>query len=130
MAVINGNDVGVYVEGTLIGCLTNATFNSSNEEIDVTCKDNGGARQVLPGGRTWSIAFEGFFNPSSSYTLDDLMDVHVDKTRVWVKMGDNTNLTITGYCYLNDITWEGPLNAGSTFSGTFSGDGAYTYSNT
>lgn len=58
MAVVNGNDVGVYVEGQLIGCLTNATFTSTNNEIDVTCKDNSGARQVLPGGQQWSVGFE------------------------------------------------------------------------
>jgi predicted secreted protein len=130
MAVLNGNDVGIYVEGTLIGCLTNATFSSTNEEIDVTCKDNDGARQVLPGGRTWTIGFEGMFNPASTYGLQELFSVHDDRTRVWVKMGDNTNLTVTGYCYLNQIDWEGPLNAGSTFSGTFTGDGEYTFSTT
>lgn len=39
MAAVNGNDVGIYVHGQLIGCLTNATFSAQNQEIDVTCKD-------------------------------------------------------------------------------------------
>ena len=59
MAIVNGNDVGLYVNNQLIGCLTGCTFTSSNEEIDVTCKDNSGARQVLAGGNTSSFSFEG-----------------------------------------------------------------------
>ncbi len=130
MAVLNGNDIGVYVGGTLIGCLTNATFSSQNEEIEVTCKDNDGARAVLPGGNTASISFEGNFNPSSSYNFGDLVGVHLNGTEVNVKMGDNTNLTVFAQAYLNQLEWTAPLNAASTFSGTFSITGAWTYSET
>ncbi len=129
-SVVNGNDIGVYVEGSLIGCLTGATFNSKNMEVDVTCKDNGGAKAVLPAGNESTISFEGLFNPASTYGSQELMTVHANKTRVWVKMGDNTNLTITGYCYLNEMTWTAPLNAGSVFSGVFTFDGGYTFSET
>jgi len=130
MAVVNGNDVGIYVEGQLIGCLTNATFTSTNNEIDVTCKDNSGARQVLPGGQQWSVSFEGLFNPASTYGFQDLVSVNKNKTKVWVKMSydGSDSLTITGYAYLNQIEWTGPLNAGSTFSGEFTGDGEWGYS--
>lgn len=130
MAVVNGNDVGIYVEGQLIGCLTNATFSSTNQMIDVTCKDDNGARKVLLGGNTATITGEGNFDPTSTYGLQELIAVHALKTRVWVKMGDNTNLTVTGYCYLPTLEFTGPLNAGTTFSFTFEFDGAYTYSTT
>lgn len=130
MAVINGNDIGVYVENQLIGCLTSASFDSTNQEIDVTCKDDDGARKVLPGGNQASIAFEGLFNAASTYGLQELMAVHANRTRVWLKIGDQTNLTITCFAYLNTINFTGPLNAGTTFSGTFTVDGEYTYSTT
>lgn len=129
MAVVNGNDIGLYVEGQLIGCLTSSSFESQNEEIDVTCKDNGGARQTLPGGNQSSMPFDGFFNPASTYGLEDLVAVHYNKTRVWVKQQYDT-LTITGYAYLNTLNWSAPLNAGSTFSGTFTVDGLWSYSTT
>jgi len=127
---VNGNDVGIYVEGSLIGCLTNATFSSSNEEIDVTCKDNDGARAILPGGQTAEITFEGYFDPAATYGFQDLVAINKNRTKVWVKMSyDGTDsLTITGYAYLNQIEWTGPLNAGSTFSGTFTIDGGWNYS--
>lgn len=129
MAVVNGNDIGLYVEGQLIGCLTSSSFDSTNEEIDVTCKDNNGARQVLPGGNQSSFPFEGFFNPASSYGLEDLVAIHKNKTRVWVKQQYDT-LTVTCYAYLNTLNWTAPLNAGSTFSGTFTVDGEWEYATT
>jgi hypothetical protein len=127
---VNGNDVGIYVEGQLIGCLTNATFSSSNNEIDVTCKDDDGARSVLPGGQVAEITFEGFFDPAATYGFQDLVALNNARTRAWVKMSYDASdsLTITAYAYLNQIEWTGPLNAGSTFSGTFTIDGEWTYS--
>lgn len=127
MAVVNGNDVGLYVEGQLIGCLTSSEFNSTNEEIEVTCKDNNGARQVLAGGNTSSFPFQGFFNPASSFGFQDLIGIHKNKTRVWLKQQCD-DITVTCYGYLNELNWTAPLNAGSEFSGSFSVDGEWDYS--
>ena len=127
MAIQNGNDVGLYVNNQLIGCLTGCTFTSSNEEIDVTCKDNNGARQVLAGGNTSSYDFQGNFNPASTYGLGDLVAIHKNKTLVGVKQAVGTALRVSAYGYLNELSWEGPLNSASTFSGTFSVSGEWEY---
>ena len=130
MAAINGNEIGIYVEGQLIGCLTNSSFSSSNAEIDVTCKNNSGAKAVLPGGQTATFAFSGFFDPAATYGFQDLMAVNKNRTRAWVTMSypGTDSLTITGYAYLNELEWAGDVNAGSTFSGTFTIDGGWTFS--
>ena len=133
MAVVNGNDIGLYVNNQLIGCLTSNGFNSQNEEIVVTCKDNNGARQVLPGGNQSSMPFASNFNPSSTYGFRDLLAVHKNKTRVGVKMELNTSgetVFVTGYAYLNKLDWSAPLNAASTFSGEFTVDGEWSYGTT
>lgn len=125
MAVKNGNDIGVYVGGQLIGCLTNATFNSTNTTIDVTCKDNSGQRAVLPSGNSATVEFEGLFNPSATYGLQDLIDIHKNKTEVSIGIGDQTTLTIYAQAYLNTLSFTGPLNAATTFSGTFEITGSW-----
>lgn len=130
MPVLNGNSVGVYVDGTLIGCLTGATLETSREEIVVTCKDNNGDRAVLLGGATTNVNFTGFYVPDASYGLEDLFDIYEDKTIVDLAFGDHSNLTIYQEAYLQSLTWEGPLNAGSTFSGKFSGTGTFTKTET
>jgi hypothetical protein len=119
MAVQNGNAVGVYVGGTLIGCLTGCTYNSDRVEIPVTCKDNNGNKSVILAGLEGTVSFNGNWNPSSTYGLDDLLDVHYNATEISLAYGDQTNLTIYSQAYLPSMTWEGPLNAASTFSGRF-----------
>lgn len=132
MAVINGNDIGVYVGGQLIGCLTNATFNSTNTTVDVTCKDNSGQRAVIPSGNSATIEFEGLFNPSSTYGLEDLLQIHKNKTEITVAIGNSnyastSTIHVTAQAYLNTLSFTGPLNAATTFSGTFELTGAWTY---
>lgn len=130
MAVVNGNDMGIYIGGSLIGCLTNATFSSTNETIEVTCKDNDGARQTLSGGNTSVITFEGFFNPAATYQVSDIIPLHQNKTLINWHFGDNTNLTFHGEGYIDVLDFAAPVNAGTTFSGTINVSGAWTYSET
>ena len=127
MAIVIGNTVGIYVNNQLIGCLTNNSFSSTNEEIEVTCKDNNGARQVRAGSNTSEMTFEGNFEPASTYGFEDLITVHKNKTLVGIKQADSeSGLWIAAYGYLNTLEWTGPLNAASTFSGTFAISGEWT----
>lgn len=130
MAVLNGNDVGIYIGGTLIGCLTGASLQSSREEIVVTCKDNNGDRAVILGGATTNITGNGFFVPDASYGFEDLWDIYIAKTEVSVAFGDRTNLTIYSQGYVQEIGWEGPLNAGAAFSFKISTTGTLTKTET
>jgi predicted secreted protein len=125
--VINGNEVGLSIGSQLIGCLTNATFSSTNETIDVTCKDNNGARQSLPGGNTATITFEGFFDPASTFGVGDLLPLHKNKTEINWHFGDNENLTMHGLGFIDVLEFTGPLNAGTTFSGTINVTGEWEY---
>jgi len=125
--VVNGNDIGLYVDGQLIGCLTSNSFSSTNAEIDVTCKDNNGARQILAGGNQAEFPFAGFFNPAAGYGFADLLALHQSKEAAWVKMQCD-DITITCFAKLNELTWDGDVNAGSKFSGKFTVDGEWDFS--
>lgn len=125
MAVVNGNDIGLYVGGQLIGCLTSSGFESTKELIDVTCKDNNGARQVLLGTLSASLPFDGLFNPASTYGVEDLLTIHKAGTLVEVKFGITNTLVITANARLATMGFAGPLNSGATFSGQFEVDGEW-----
>lgn len=130
MAVLNGNDIGIYIGGTLIGCLTGADLKSSRTEIDVTCKDNNGDRAVLLGGATTNITGNGFFVPDASYGMEDLWDIYIAKTEVSVAFGDRTNFTIYTQGYVQEIGLSGPLNAGASFDFKISATGTLTKTET
>jgi hypothetical protein len=132
MARVKGNSLLVYVNDVAIGCLNNNEFSSQNEEIDATCKDNDGARNVLPGGNTASISFDGTFDTDSTYGFEQLLAVHKNKTSVAVRMGvaGSGGLYVqAASAYLTQLSWSGPLNAATVFSGSFSIDGTWSYGN-
>lgn len=128
--VLNGNDIGLYVGGQLIGCLTSSSFSSKNDEIDVTCKDNDGAYQSIPGGNKAEMPFEGFFNPSSTFGFPDLVAIHKNRTKVSIAMRSDDNMSIYAEAFLNDLDWTAPLNAGSVFTGRFAITGEWEFSTT
>jgi hypothetical protein len=122
MGKIKGNSLLVYVDDVAIGCLNNNEFSSENSEIPTTCKDNDGQETSLPGGNKADISFDGTFDTSANYGLTELLAVHKNKTEVAVRMGvaGAGGLYIqSASAYLNTLTWSGPLNAATVFSGKF-----------
>lgn len=125
MAVVNGNDIMISVDGDVIGCTTSSGFESTKEVIDVTCKDNNGARQVLLGSLSSTLNFDGLWNPASGYGVEDLLELHKAGTTVEVKFGVTSTLVITAQARLSTISLTGAVNAGATYSGTFEVDGEW-----
>lgn len=138
MAIINGNQLLVFINGQAIGCTDNCELSSSKETIDVTCKDLNGARQVLSGSQNWTITCSGKWDFASTLGPEELYASHKDGTRVGVKMAiTNTagseasgRSYFIGYAYLNQFSVAGPLNAGATFNLTYDGDGALSIGTT
>jgi|SRR5690606_20703406 len=130
MAKVKGNQLLVYVDDVAIGCLNNNEFTSTNEEIDATCKDNDGAYDSLSGGNTASITFESTWDTAATMGLKQLLQIHKDKEEVAIRMGvaGSGGLYIqAARAVLNDLTWSGPLNEATVFSGTFQIRGTWTY---
>lgn len=131
MAIINGNQLLVFVDGQAIGCTDNCELNSQKETIDVTCKDGNGARQVLSGSQQWTITASGKWDFASTLGPQALYNIHKNGTRIGIKMAitdtsgneESGKSYFIGYALLNTFNVAGPLNAGATFNLTFEGDG-------
>lgn len=131
MAIINGNQLLVFIDNVAIGCTDNCELNSQKETIDVTCKDNNGARQVLSGSQSWTITSSGKWDFASTLGPTQLYATHKNGTRVGIKMAitdtsgneESGKSYFMGYARLNTFNVAGPLNAGATFNLTFEGDG-------
>ena len=122
---VKGNLVGVYInDGSdgydLIACGTNASLNITNDMIETVCKDNDGARSVLPGQQSVSISIEGL----TAYN-------NVGRTQLFASVKDKTLLTLqygTGVtgdafvqvdAYITSFEETAPLNDSTSFSVSF-----------
>lgn len=138
MAIINGNQLLVFINNQAVGCTDNCELNSGKETIDVTCKDNNGARQVLSGSQTWTITCSGKWDFASTLGPTQLYAVHTAGANVGIKMAitdtggteESGKSYFIGYAKLNTFNIAGPLNAGATFNLTFEGDGTLTIGTT
>lgn len=131
MAIINGNQLLLFIDNQVIGCTDNVELNSTKETIDATCKDNNGARQVLSGSQAWTMTSSGKWDFASTLGPQHLYNAHKNGTRLGVKMAitdingneESGKSHFYGYARLNTFNVAGPLNAASTFNLTFEGDG-------
>jgi predicted secreted protein len=138
MAIINGNQLLVFIDNVAIGCTDNCELNSGKETIDATCKDQNGARQVLSGSQAWTITTSGKWDFASTLGPQALYAAHKNGTRVGIKMAitdtsgneESGKSYFMGYALLNQFNVAGPLNAAATFSLTYEGDGALTLGTT
>ena len=127
---VKGNLVGVYIaDGAdpvgydLIACGTNASLNITNDMIETVCKDNDGARSVLPGQQSINITIEGL----TAYN-------NVGRTQLFASVKDKTQLTlrygsgVTGdpyvqvNAYITSFEETAPLNDSTSFSVSFDCD--------
>lgn len=123
--VVSGTKVLLSIDGNAVACSTDLSVSMSADVIDATCKDNDGARQVLPGQKTWSVSLDAHQVWSASNQVESIY------AKFW--NGDEVALSwstgVTG-----DPIWSGdarisqmdltyPLNDVCGFSVTFEGNG-------
>ena len=68
-----------------VTCQTNAEFSINNEVFDVTCKDSGQWREVIPGQSTATLSGELFVAYDSANGHDEILDDIIAQTKIgWV----------------------------------------------
>ena len=121
---VKGNLVGVYIDdsGTysLVACGTNATVNISNEMIETVCKDNDGARTVLPGQQSITMTVEGL-TAYDNVGRTELIDAAIDKTELTLRYGSGVagDPYLQVDAFITSFEESAPLNDSTTFSVSF-----------
>ena len=137
------NALGVFLNQTgseydvIAGC-TSASLSMEFEQIDITTKDELGAKAILPGDITWSIQAEALIQydtlniagvaSTEVRSSTALMTLFLAKTKVTLawSTGDITDPVYTGQAYITSVEESAGTNEVGTFSCTFSGHGAIT----
>lgn len=102
-----------------VTCQTNAEFSINNEVFDVTCKDSGQWREVIPGQSTATLSGELFVAYDSANGHDEILDDIIAQTKIgWVfGTGVQGDTRLSGLGYFNSASVSAPgQNEGVTMS--------------
>lgn len=112
-----------------ITCQTDAELSINNEMFDVTCKDSGQWKEVLPGMTSASISGTLFVAYDATNGHDEILTQAINQTRVnWIfgtGVSGDTKLSGDGYFTGTTITSSGQ-NEGVTMSYEIEVSGAIT----
>jgi hypothetical protein len=128
MGKLNGTKMLVIVDATAIGGTKSFTLDLKQNNIDSSSKDSGGWTDRIPGKRDWSVSFDGLFDPTGIYNMEQLFDDINGRSRLYLEMatidGTGGGEVYKGYAYGAGCTLVAGMEDVVTISGTFEADGA------
>lgn len=129
MAIFNGTNLGVYIDGTIIAAATDCSLSLNMETIDITTKDSAGYRELLAGMRSGSISVSGLIDYQA--TDKDTVDLYTaweNRTSLTLKfsseISSDTSFTASGF--LTSLEQSGGTEDTATYSATFELTGQVT----
>jgi len=130
MSVLNGTLYVYSVDGNVIGATTNASISLSVDLPDATTKDSGGWAEHIQGLRSWEGSFEGLYDPSETYTINDIYTLINSRTD-WAVVFQHTGATagtisFTGTASFASLELTSEKEASMGWSTSFTGNGALT----
>jgi TP901-1 family phage major tail protein len=129
MAIFNGTNLGVYIDGTIIAAATDCSLSLNMETIDITTKDSAGYRELLAGMRSGSISVSGLIDyQSADKDTVDLYTAWENRTSLTLKFSSeitsDTSFTASGF--LTSLEQSGGTEDTATYSATFEITGQVT----
>ncbi len=121
--VIQGVDILVSADGTVIGGQTDATLNLNSKGIDVTHKQSGSWDQGLIGNKNWSVDCDSFLVDSDTAQAA-LLTAYTNGTAVSCSIAiPGFVATLTGNARV-EMKVSAPDGEGGKLAVTFTGLGA------
>ena len=131
---VKGNLVGIYISDgastpsyDLIACGTNASLSITNEMIETVCKDNDGARSVLPGQQSVNMTIVGL-TAYDNHGRTELFAAAKNKTQLTLRYGSGVNGDpyVQVDAFITSFEESAPLNDSTSFNVSFDCDNMTT----
>lgn len=130
MAVKLGNALLVTIGSTVLAGQTASSLDVSSNMIDIRAKDSENWKEVLPSVKEASIQIEGLHDPAASAGSGslDVFALLTAGTLSTIKFGETGTggKYFTGSGYISNVKLDAPMDDVSTYSATFTFDGAVT----
>lgn len=131
MACIKGNDLEVYIGGTLVGKSTSATLNVNSNLLDASTKESAGWLEQCVGQKSWDVSSEALVDFSLTYGVSEMYTAFVAGTELTLVFGEGTGAVakFEGTAIISSISINAANEELATVSVSFSGTGALTAAN-
>ena len=133
MAILNGTNVTITQGGTAIANATDCSISFTRELVDITTKDSGGYREVIPRQRQATFSVSGFVEmneTNGSQALSAACEGGTSLTVVF-DMDDGTNTeTYSCSALCSSIEMSGGIEDAAQFSATLESTGTITRATT
>lgn len=127
MAKLNGIKMLVLVDGVTIAGTKSFTLNLASELPDATTKDDDAWGSTIYGAKNWDVTFDGLFDPSAVYGVEEIYDMIEGDDTVVLEMavidGTGGGLVFRGNANCTGLTLTAPVNEPISYSGGFKGVG-------
>ena len=110
---------------TLVGGQRNADLNRQADEIDASCKTDGGWKATIAGLKSWNISLENLYVMSDTGAAF-IEEAFLEGALIMVKFLYADNSYLTGTCYVTECTLSTPHTDVATMNCTLSGVGGLT----
>lgn len=130
MALINGTNLVIKINGNPIMKATTASIEMSVDMPDATTKDSAGWAEFFAGVRSWTMSTDGLIDYASSASVetDELVQMLIDRNALAVTFSTSTagDMLLSGNAYITSISQTADMESPSGFSVSFQGTGALT----
>ena len=120
---MNGTDILIYIEGTVVGSQRDCSWEETTDEIDVSSKDSR-SRRLLPGRYGSTISLDALYVPADVAYLA-LESAMRNGTFVTVKRTEDAVEVEEAEAIVTNLRRNGPDQAESVVSCTLTVDGSW-----
>jgi len=126
MAIINGTNLLVFVDGTAVASSQDCQITLNNDLPDATTKDSEGWSEHIVGLKDWSGSCSGLYDPANANTtIEDIMETIINGTEVEIRFGVAANGSVfyRGNAHFSSAGITAPMEAASSYDISFTGNG-------
>lgn len=129
MAKIDGTKILLKIGASTFSGLLDNSFTQTVDTIETTTKDSSGHKEYIGGEDDGDFSASGLYDPSGTYSLQEIFAAQLAKTAVTVLQGGATagDETISASCIITSVGWTNGKNSASGISAAFKKTGIATF---
>lgn len=127
MGKLNGTSMLVIVDGVTLAGTKSFTLDINVDLPDATTKDSDGWAENIHGLRSWSVSFDGLYDPTLTYNSEEVFDEIDGRDELLLEMavinGTGGGLVYSGNAKVASLSYGAENEQPITISGSFTGSG-------